>query len=155
RSRIVRATDPPLRAIHDFPEDRTELTTRVDPPADRHRRLPILWLVAAVLSAGAAGALMFVGRSGPAAAPGPTPSLQAAAEFIGMKFDNEAQAALHRAEAIASAAKLQSAIMLDAATLVDMVRDRDYEFPIKAHESLEVFQIKGGARTSWLRIPAN
>jgi hypothetical protein len=116
------------------------------------RRFRIVWLLAAIAPAVAAIALTYV-RPSATPATQRTTELEAVAELIGTTLDGEAHAVQARAEAIASSSMLRNGIETDAQTLADMSKDKDLIFPIQAHESLEVFQIRDGARVSMLRLP--
>jgi len=153
RSHIVRSASMDNLPIQR--EDPTEpiATSALSFANAPRRRLRLVWLLAAIAPAAAAIALTYVR---PNVTPGPerTTELEAVAELIGTTLDGEAHAVQARAEAIASSSMLRNGIETDAQTLTDMSKDKDLIFPIAAHESLEVFQIREGARTSMLRLPS-
>jgi len=116
------------------------------------------WLVAALALGGAGGALLLVEQQGSkqAAAASSHAAQQAlddAAAKLATTLDTQAQAAHMRAEGIASLPMLRAAIETDAATLADMVMDRDVLFKAQPDEVLEIFQIRRGTPSTMLRIP--
>ncbi|NVB82183.1 MAG: serine/threonine protein kinase [Kofleriaceae bacterium] len=118
----------------------------------------ILWLVAALLAGGAGAALMFKPPSGGAPAQADTTSLaksalQTTADQLGTALESEAQAARLRAEGIASTPMLRAAIETDAATLKNMIADKDFLIKHDANEVIEILQTKGDQQTSMLRVP--
>ena len=111
-----------------------------------------VWLLAALVVAGAGVATYTVK---PTIAAVNTDSLKATAALIGTTIDGEVRGVQVRAEAVATSSMLRAGIVTDAQTLADMARDKDMVFPVKDGETLEVFQIADGKRTSMLRVPAN
>lgn len=120
-------------------------------PAAPPARRGWLWLVVAVLFAGAAGATFAIKLR---SAPVDTDAFAATAALAGTTIDGEIRAVQVRAEAVATSSMLRAGIVTDAGTLADMARDKDIVFPVEAGETLEVFQIADGKRTSLLRVPA-
>jgi tRNA A-37 threonylcarbamoyl transferase component Bud32 len=122
------------------------------------RRGGLGWLLAALAVGAAGGALMLVGKS-PSTGAAVTRAdaaklaLADAAGKLASTLDAQAQAARMRAEGIASLPMLRAAIETDAATLRDMVKDRDVLFKPEPDEVLEIFQLRGGKPTTMLRIP--
>ncbi len=114
-------------------------------------------LVAALLVGGAGAALLAVEPKPTAAAvannDAAKKALEEAAGKIGSMLDAQAQAAHMRADGIASLPMLRAAIETDAATLKDMVKDRDVLFKAQPNEVLEIYQVRDGAPTTMLRIP--
>jgi hypothetical protein len=166
RSRIIKSS-PGMPALQ-MPkiEVREDPTEPVHPPrapvAPQRRFRPAVLLVAGglVLGAGAGAFLLARGNHDSAAKPAapssaePSAALQAAALFVGTTLDGDAHATMVRAEAIASSSMLRAGIETDAKTLADMAKDNDVTFPIKQGESVEVIQVRDGARTSMLRLPS-
>ena len=115
------------------------------------------WLFAALLVGGAGGALMFVepkpSEAVAASNDAAKKALDEAAAKLGSTFDSQVQAARMRAEGIGSLPMLRAAIETDAATLKDMVKDRDVLFKPQPDEVLEIFQVRDGNRSPMLRIP--
>jgi serine/threonine-protein kinase len=114
-------------------------------------------LAAALLVGAAGGALLFVEPKPSAAVlannDNDRKALQEAADKIGSTLDSAAQAAHMRADGIGSLPMLRAAIETDAATLKDMVKDRDVLFKAAPNEVLEIFQVHEGKPSSMLRIP--
>ncbi|HSD90302.1 MAG TPA: serine/threonine-protein kinase [Kofleriaceae bacterium] len=129
------------------------------PPAPK-RKTGFIWVLA-VLLAGGAAAYKLVPRKQTSQAGTTTAgqddskrALQDAADKFCSTLDSQAQAQHMRAEGIASLPMLRAAIETDAATLADMVKDRDLMFQAQAGEVLEIFQERDGKQTTMLRIPA-
>jgi hypothetical protein len=152
RSRVVRSSNDPIPTL--VPEEPTERTRSVAQPTPA-RRSWIGWLVATLVAAVAAVVLTVAVPPQATSTADASLSLQPTAELIATTLDGQARAALVRAEAIASSSMLRAGIQTDAATMADMARDQDVVFPIKPGETLEVFQVRAGVRTSLLRIPAD
>jgi hypothetical protein len=170
RSRIVKSS--PGMPAYEMPkievrEEPTEPVVPVRPSAPpRAQGRPVLWLVVGGLVLGAGAGALLLARGGKSSTAATTPSptkpaedhssgLQTAAMFIGTTLDADAHAAMVRAEAIASSSMLRAGIETDAKTLSDMAKDNDVTFPIKAGESVEVYQVRqDGSRTSMLRLPS-
>jgi hypothetical protein len=110
-----------------------------------------VWLGLAVIAALAALVVPMLAK--PAATAG-APNLEPIAALIGATIDGDARAAQTRIDAVATTPMLRAAIETDAQTLADMARDKDLLFPVKAGETLEVFQITD-KRASMLRVPAS
>ena len=121
------------------------------PPIVPTRQLGWLWLVAAAVPT-LAVIILTVARPAQGVVAVPTTDLEAMAELIGTTFDGDVRAVQVRAEAIASSSMLRAGIETDAQTLANMSRDRDVVFPISKTESLEVIQIRDGARLSLLQL---
>jgi hypothetical protein len=79
-------------------------------------------------------------------------ALIADAERISSLFDAAARSAHMRADGIATTPMLRAAIETDAATLKDLTTSEMVLMPEKG-ETLEIFQLRGEAATSLLRIP--
>lgn len=152
RSLVVRSTQQNLPLLPRPPETAAAGSLSAAP----RRGLRWLWFAGVLVGGiGVAGLtyLRPLTPPPPVAAP-PTTDVEALAELVGTTFDGETRAVQVRAEAIASSSMLRAAIQTDAQTLSDMSKDRDVVFPIGAHEVLEVVQLRDGARTSLLRLPA-
>lgn len=146
RSLVIRSQSLP--AI-DWSDEATEITAIPARPPTRNRS--VVWLVAAgVCGVAAAVALALVARSDAAT----LAALEPAAEMIGTTLEGEARAAMLRAEAFATSPALRAGIETDANTLADMARDQDLAFTLQRGDVVEVFQIRDGARTLMLRLPA-
>jgi tRNA A-37 threonylcarbamoyl transferase component Bud32 len=117
------------------------------------------WLIAALLVGGAGAALLAVEPKPSAATVASNDAarkgLEEAAAKIGATLDSQAQASHMRADGIASLPMLRAAIETDAATLKDMVKDRDVLFKAQPDEVLEIFQVRDGKASPMLRIPDN
>ncbi len=127
------------------------------PAAPAKRSGGIGWLVAAVLVAAAGAGVMFAQPEATARASSGNRVTQRAFEDaaakLGTRLDSQAQASHMRAEGIGSLPMLRAAIETDAATLRDMVQDRDVLFKAQPDEVLEIFQIRNNTTTTLLRIP--
>jgi serine/threonine-protein kinase len=135
----------------------TPTPTSADPVTPPKKR-GTLWLVAALLAGGAGAALMFKPPSGDAPAQADPTSiaksaLETTADQVGTALESEARAARLRAEGIASTPMLRAAIETDAATLKNMVADKDFLIKHDANEVIEILQTKNGQQTSMLRVP--
>ncbi len=153
RSLVIRSQPVP---VLDWNDEKTELTAR-PLPAPRPSRprssspLRVLALAGAIVF-GIAGIVLAV-RNRPDAAN--LEALQSRADALGSTLDADARAAMVRAEAIATSPVLRAAIETDARTLADMARDRDLAFPLEKGDVIEVYQVRAGARTLMLRLPAD
>jgi serine/threonine protein kinase len=117
------------------------------------RRSSALWLVGAVLAAMVAIAVTVADRMISAAEQRAAISaLSADAERISSLFDAAARSAHMRADGIATTPMLRAAIETDAATLKDLTSSEMMLMPEKG-ETLEIFQLRGEAATSLLRMP--
>jgi tRNA A-37 threonylcarbamoyl transferase component Bud32 len=124
----------------------------------------IIGIVGVALAGLGGGAFMLTQKQTPAAATGPTGPQQPAADpkkafqdavdRLCEKVDSLAQASKMRVQGIASLPMLRAAIETDAATLADMVKDKDVIFQAQPGETLEIFQQRNGKTTPMLRIPA-
>ncbi len=123
------------------------------PPAPRSRWRSLPWLLAALVAGGAGTALMVVGDERPVIVNSTSRSgLEAEAQQLATRLDNEVRAGHLRVEGIATTPMLRAAIETDAATLKDMAGE-DFLFTPKRGEVLEVFQLKTETPVSLLRIP--
>lgn len=108
------------------------------------------WLVLVVVSllALAAGiATWFVGQTTTVSSG--AQGLQLHADKLASTLEQAVSGLRLRAESVASSPVLRAAVETDAATLKDMLRDRDFVFVPRDHETLELFANKA----SLLRIP--
>jgi hypothetical protein len=121
-----------------------------EPPA--RRRPSALWILAALLVAGAGVALPFVVPT--AAARDARPQLQADADRIAGTIDTATAAGKSRAKTLATTPLLRAGIDTDAATLQDLAKNESLFLPV-AGEVIEVFQLRDGAPVSMLRLPAS
>ncbi|HSD86923.1 MAG TPA: hypothetical protein VLB44_05390 [Kofleriaceae bacterium] len=155
RSMIVKASAStptlPKVEVHDEQTDQTR------PPIEMPRPFPWVWLAAAIVPAIVAGALFLVDRTSSTSAKADDQAehlaVQSAAQFIGTTLDADAKATLMRAEVIASSSMLRAGILTDAQTLEDQAKDKDVVFSLKPGETVEVFQVRQGARSLMLRLP--
>ena len=116
-------------------------------------RSSALWLVGAALSGMVAVAVtvadqLIVGAGERAA----SSALAADVERIASVFEASARSAHMRADGIATTPMLRAAIETDAATLRDIANTEMMFTPDKG-EALEIFQLRGDAATSLLRVP--
>jgi len=123
-------------------------------PAEPARKSRVGWLFAAVLfaAAGAASFLMapqLTGSNNDAS----KKAIESGAEKLASTLDSQAQSAHMRADGISTSPMLRAAIETDAATLADMVKDKDVLFKPHDGEVLEVFQVHDGKSNTMLRIP--
>jgi tRNA A-37 threonylcarbamoyl transferase component Bud32 len=136
---------------HAFAAPRTSTSTAVA-PVPSHRS-SALWLVAAVLAGMVAVAVTIADRMITSAEDRSAAStLTADAERISSLFDASARSAHMRADGIATTPMLRAAIETDAATLKDMT-STEMMLTAERGEALEIFQIRGDASTTLLRIP--
>jgi eukaryotic-like serine/threonine-protein kinase len=147
-SEPIPVASPPLPSVDDTPRPST---------AAAANKTGAGWLIAAVLVGGAGAALLAVEPKPSATTVANNDAarkgLEEAAGKIGATLDSQAQASHMRAEGIASLPMLRAAIETDAATLKDMVKDRDVLFKAAPDEVLEIFQVHDGKTASMLRIP--
>jgi tRNA A-37 threonylcarbamoyl transferase component Bud32 len=115
------------------------------------------WLIAALLVGGAGAALIALEPKPSAESvannDAKKKALEEVAAKIGATLDSQAQASHMRADGIASLPMLRAAIETDAATLKDMVKDRDVLFKAQPGEVLEILQVRDGKMAAMLRIP--
>jgi hypothetical protein len=121
--------------------------------AEPARRPSLLWIAGAVAAALAAVAISVMGHriqtdSRAAAAA----KLDGDAQRIAAQIEQTMQSTQLRAKAIATAPIIRAAIETDVATMRDVV-DKEYKLSLGAKETLEMFQVAGGAATSLLRVP--
>jgi CheY-like chemotaxis protein len=110
------------------------------------------WLIAAVVFALAGGATFAI-RPSPAQSGRGETELRGDADVIAAAIDRAADAAQLRADGIAAMPLLRAGIETDAATLQDTAANEIFLAPA-AGETIEVFQLRDGARASALRLPA-
>ncbi|HEY5927826.1 MAG TPA: serine/threonine-protein kinase [Kofleriaceae bacterium] len=115
------------------------------------------WLLAALLVGGTGAALLVVepkpSDATVASNDAARKTLEEAAAKLAALLDTQTQASRMRAEGIGSLPMLRAAIETDAATLKDMVKDRDVLFKAEPNEVLEIFQVRDGNPSTMLRIP--
>ena len=123
-------------------------------PQAEVRKSRIGWLLAALLVGGVGAALFFVQPPGVTANNDASKkAIEAGADKLASTLDSQAQNAHMRAEGIGTTPMLRAAIETDAATLKDMVKDKDVLFKPSDGEVLEIFQLRDGKPTPMLRIP--
>jgi serine/threonine protein kinase len=123
------------------------------PPAPR--RLGVLWLVGAALTAALAVGITVADRAMISAADRATASaLTGDVEKLASVLESAARSAHLRADGIATTPMLRAAIETDAATLKDLA-NTEMVFTADQGEVLEVFQFRSDRTTSLLRIPKN
>lgn len=153
RSLVIRSSTPIPALLPDEHTERTRQAAATAPPP--RTRSWIGWLVATIVPAGVAVVLRFAETSSPPQAVDATIPIQPTAELIGTTFDAQARAALMRAEAVATSPMVRNGIETDAATLADMAKEQPAQFPVEHGETIEVFQVRDGAHTPLLRVPAD
>ncbi|HEY5923186.1 MAG TPA: response regulator [Kofleriaceae bacterium] len=122
------------------------------PTPDTGRRASPWWVVACLLVAGGGVATFAIRPKSSSAAP--TADLRHDATAIAAAFDRGVAAAQMRADGLAAMPMLRAGIETDAATLHDMVTNEMMLEPASG-ETIEVFQLRGGAAASVLRLPAD
>jgi tRNA A-37 threonylcarbamoyl transferase component Bud32 len=151
---VARRDSEPI-PVQSMPLPQAAETVRPPMPA---KKSGVGWLIGALLIGGAGAALLAVEPKPSAATVASNDaarkSLEEAAGKIGATLDSQAQASHMRADGIAGLPMLRAAIETDAATLKDMVKDRDVLFKAAPDEVLEIFQVHDGKSASMLRIPA-
>jgi hypothetical protein len=154
---VARRDSEPIPVSSQFGDTPTPTPTPIPGAPGGAKKSGLAWLLAAIVIGGAGTALMFVEpqQSGAAAANHDAAKkvLEDAAGKLGATLDSQAQAALMRAEGIGGLPMLRAAIETDAATLKDMVKDRDVLFKPAPNEVLEIFQVRDAQPTTMLRIP--
>jgi hypothetical protein len=122
--------------------------------ATTSRRPTTWWIAAALLVAGAGTAIPFVtGTPATPAGRDPLPQLQADADKLASAIDTATGAAKLRAKNLATTPLLRAGIETDAATVQDLAKSEQLFVPVNG-ETIEVFQLRDGAPSSMLRIPA-
>jgi hypothetical protein len=106
----------------------------------------LVFVVASLLALGAAITTFFVTTTTTTAA---AQGLQLHADKLASALEQAVSAQRLRAESIASSPMLRAAVETDAATLKDMMRDRDFVFSAREGETLELF----AGTTSLVRVP--
>jgi hypothetical protein len=160
---VARRDSVPIEPIATAMPPAAEAVALPQPPKKRTGLLVGVGLLALAGIGGAAFVLL--SKKGPAAAQSPNNtaqqatndpkrSLQDVVDRFCDKLDSLAQANKMRVQGIASLPMLRAAIETDAATLADMVQDKDVIFQAQGGETLEIFQEREGKKTPMLRIPA-
>jgi hypothetical protein len=127
-------------------EEDTDLTPRV---VAVRRRANLVWFVGSIAaSMAAAGISLFADREDttPAAA-------EVQAQRIAGSIDTAARNAHVQADGIASTPVVRAGITTDASTMADIAAT-EIHFSHNPGETLEIFQIRGDAWTTLLRVPA-
>jgi len=119
--------------------------------ATPRRRPSLLWLIAAFLAAVAAAGSIAYGRQRAEDADDKR-ALGEAADRIASLVDSTARGARARIDNLALTPMLRAAIDTDAATIKDVV-EQEGVFTVGKGETLEVFQLRGGASVSVYRLP--
>jgi len=126
----------------------------LQPPPPRRRRPSIIPLVLAVLCAGAGVYLKLqAGKLTPKPDAAAMAALDADAASIAGAIDTVANEVRLRAQSVATTPVLRAAIETDAATIQDLVKDGALTRP-GAGDVMEVVQVRGGAKTPLVRVPA-
>jgi DNA-binding response OmpR family regulator len=135
------------------PEPPREEPRVSEPPVARRRGPNVVWLVLAVVVAAAGTAIPYVVPP-PAAtnAPDVGPMLQADANQLATAIDASGKASTMRAKTLAATPLLRAGIETDAATIRDLANSESMFQPVNG-ETLEIFQLRDGARVSLLRVP--
>jgi tRNA A-37 threonylcarbamoyl transferase component Bud32 len=122
-----------------------------EPGPRRHRAL---WWIGALAAGLVAGGVSLAGRVlDDAAAAATASALDADAERLASALDVGLRSARMRATGIAATPVLHTAIDTDAATMKDLA-EKEYVFSAGKGETVEVFQLHGGAPGSVLRLPS-
>ncbi len=125
------------------------------PPAPRRRAATLVPLVLGLLCAAAGAALMTQsGKSTAHADAAAIAALDSDAAQIGASIDAAANEVKLRAQSVAASPMLHAAIVTDAATLEDMVRDGALSKPT-GNDVMDVVQVRDGKRTALLHLPAS
>lgn len=133
---------PPLQISFEAPAAVVSL-----PYAPRPSRAGWVLVVVSLLALLAGVATWFVGQTTTVSAS--AQGLQLHADKLSNTLEQAVSALQLRAESVASSPVLRAAVETDAATLKDMLRDRDFVFTPLDGETLELFT----GQTSLLRIP--
>lgn len=132
-----------------YEEEHTEILARV---AWARKRPSMMWLVGAGLSLTVAVAItVFLTRP---LARETTLELEREAVDIGRAIDAAAQAAHQRADIIANMPLLRAAILTDAATVADVMKN-ELNLRLAPGEQVELFQVHEGKLEALLRQPAS
>ncbi|MGE5181058.1 MAG: response regulator [Acidobacteriota bacterium] len=155
--KTARSTLPPIHVPVPEPEPEPEppKPAAPAPPAPARRRAPsALWLVLAVLAAAIGTALpMIVPPPGAPSGDDVLPRLRGDADALATALDTTIAAAEQRAKTLATTPVLRAGIETDAATLQDLAKNEALFTPVGG-EVIEVFQLRDGAATSLVRLPA-
>ena len=132
-----------------FPDDEnTDLTPRI---VLAQRRANLVWLIGAIGALVGAGAVSFVAQRTDRNTP---VAVEIEAERIASAIDLSAKSAHVQADGVAMTPMVRAAIETDAATMNDVARN-EIHLALNPGETLEVFQVRGGAPTTLLRWPAS
>ena len=137
------AASQPLQITFETPASVITLPAPVAAPS----KTWLVMIVLSVLALAAGVATFFVGKT--TTTSGSAQGLQLHADKLASTIEQAVSALRLRAESIASSPMLRAAVETDAATLRDMMRDRDFVFAAREGETLELFS----GTASWVRIP--
>lgn len=137
-----------MALAHEDWEEHTEIVPRVV-LARRQRALQFLALSTLAFSLAAAS---FVIPKKHRVDPATADAITADAQQIGVKLSETFNQTSDRAEGFAGTPVLEAGILTDAATVTDIVKT-EYRLKTRPGETLELFQLKGDAVTSLVRVP--
>ena len=131
-------------------DEHTEIVPRIVVARRRRAAVCVLLAIPALLAAAAT----FAVPHGHRVEPSTREALAAKAAQLGAVIDDALKTTRDRAEGIAGTPVLEAGILTDAATVADIVKT-EYRLRTKPTETLELFQLRGGATTSLVRVPAS
>ena len=143
------ATPVPARGTYKIPQ--TALPDPPPPPAAR--RPSALWLAGAALCVLGGAASFVLGNVQGGDTSQHAAAIDANLDKIASAFEQSLRSAHIKAEGIAAAPILRAAIETDAVTVRDVVTN-EYVFSIAKGEVIEIFQHRGDAFVSLVRLPA-
>ncbi|NVB81608.1 MAG: hypothetical protein HOV81_24655 [Kofleriaceae bacterium] len=131
-------------------DEHTEIVPRI--VVARRRRAAICMMLAIVALLAAAATLAIPHRHRVEQAT--RDALAAKATQLGVVLDEALKKTRDRAEGFAGTPVLEAGILTDAATVADIVKT-EFRLRTKPNETLELFQLRGDAITSLVRVPAS
>jgi hypothetical protein len=134
-----------------FEEEHTEVLARA---VWTHRRPSLRWVGGAAMWFTAAIAItMCAPHSTHTLAPATVIALEHQASELGLTIDAAVRAAHQRAQSVADTPMMRAAILTDAATVADVMKN-EFKFQLAPGEVVELFQIHDGQIDSLIRMPA-
>jgi hypothetical protein len=132
-------------------EEHTEVLARA---VWMHRRPSMRWLGGAAMWFTSAIAItMCAPRSTHTLAPATVAALEHQAAELGLTIDAAARAAHQRAQSVANTPMMRAAILTDAATVADVMKN-EFKFELAPGEVVELFQVHDGQIDTLIRMPA-